>query len=260
MIIYTFRALSLPRICQLQSTSQRGCYATKESEQNRLKDMRTDIVALAGDLSPPIGRADVSKIPVNVVANERIGEFVSIAGDMFKGLDEMNSESRTIASVTGVVTGDNACGNPGGVFISLGDFDVLGSMVGGGFFLKLKFIRLALFARLGNGFGSFFDEPDSMEVTAFGIMAARAKLPSLCFVAIPLVGTFFTGWNVTSLADNEGWLDREATFVAGSLEDFCSEAGIDCGCGGCLERAMLGDGGIEDAALDSPWICYVSVG
>ena len=127
--------------------------------------------------------------------------------------------------------------------------------MGGGFFLKLRFMRLEVLARPGIVFGPFFNGLSSMAETAFGLTAARAAWANRCFVDIPPVGTFFTGWNVVSLTDIEGWLDR-GIFSGGIPGDFSVWA-VGCGCG---ETATFGDGNpdcnIGDSALECRWACF----
>jgi hypothetical protein len=123
--------------------------------------------------------------------------------------------------------------------------------MGGGFFLKLRFMRLEVLARPGNVFGPLFDAFSSMAETAFGLTAARAAWVNRCFVDIPPVGTFFTGWKVVSLTDIEGWLDR-GIFIAGNL------GVLAVGCG--RAPVGVGDGNLDcnigDPALECGWACF----
>ena len=75
---------------------------------------RANIVALAGGLNSLIGRKDISKISGGAVAIVRLDEFVSIfGGDMFRGLWETASVSKTIGAVGGVIDCENICSKAG---------------------------------------------------------------------------------------------------------------------------------------------------
>jgi len=80
-------------------------------------DRRTrtaNIVALAGGLNSSIGREAKPKISTGAAAVALLGKFVSmVGGDMFNGLWEMASVSKTIEAAGGVVDCDNICSKPG---------------------------------------------------------------------------------------------------------------------------------------------------